>query len=202
MVTTRRSSEVLDTLERGNAVDLLERSTPKSYVEYTTTSNAETKDLAEARERMRRNLDKIMGYDRVEEVVEQPVSQATEYVTEESDVDIEPSKTTLQFVSENLDEIYDEIRSHTESKVVKTTFTKKQKLIIALVAFTATVMLTLIMLNASLIASFAKLNSTKAANLSAKQVEYNSLMSEIDKVSSNDYIIDVAKNELGMIKGN
>ena len=202
MVTTRRSSEVLDTLERGNAVDLLERSTPKSYVEYTTTSNAETKDLAEARERMRRNLDKIMGYDRVEEVVEQPVSQATEYVTEESDVDIEPSKTTLQFVSENLDEIYDEIRSHTESKVVKTTFTKKQKLIIALVAFTATVMLTLIMLNASLIASFAKLNSAKAANLSAKQVEYNSLMSEIDKVSSNDYIIDVAKNELGMIKGN
>ncbi len=202
MVTTRRSSEVLDTLERGNAVDLLERSTPKSYVEYTTTSNAETKDLAEARERMRRNLDKIMGYDRVEEVVEQPVSQATEYVTEESDVDIEPSKTTLQFVSENLDEIYDEIRNHTESKVVKTTFTKKQKLIIALVAFTATVMLTLIMLNASLIASFAKLNSTKAANLSAKQVEYNSLMSKIDKVSSNDYIIDVAKNELGMIKGN
>lgn len=202
MVTTRRSSEVLDTLERGNAVDLLERNTPKSYTEYTTTSNAETKDLAEARERMRRNLDKIMGYDKVEEVVEQPVAQVTEYVTEESDVDIEPTKTTLQFASENLDEIYDEIRNHTESKVVKTTVTKKQKLIIALVAFTATVMLTLIMLNASLIASFAKLNSAKAATLSAKQVEYNALMSEIDKVSSNDYIIDVAKNELGMIKGN
>ena len=63
-------------------------------------------------------------------------------------------------------------------------------------------MLTLIVLNASLLASFSKLNQAKAAQLSSVQAQYTDLLEEIDVVSSAEHIKDVAENQLGMVKGN
>ena len=208
MVKTRRSSEDFDLFESGNtAVDLLERPTVKSYGEFTANAPQTTENLEEAREKMRRNLNKILGYDKFPEqtdvITEEPIAQAVEIVRDDEDVDSEPTKTTLQFVNEDINEIYSEIKSRSEEKViVSPKLNKKQKVFAALITVAVTVMLTLIVLNASLLASFSKLNQAKAAQLSSVQAQYTDLLEEIDVVSSAEHIKDVAENQLGMVKGN
>ena len=207
MLKTRRSSEDFDLFDGGNtAVDLLERPAVKSYSDFTAHATSTTENLEEAREKMRRNLNKILGYDKFPEATDvvavEPTAQAVEISTDEEEVDSEPTKTTLQFVNEDINEIYSEIKSRSqESVVVSPKLNKKQKIVAALVTVAITVMLTLIVLNASLLASFSKLNQAKAAQLSSVQAQYTSILEEIDVVSSADYIKDVAENQLGMIKG-
>ena len=208
MVKTRRSSEDFDLFDsRNTAVDLLERPAVKSYSEFTANAPQTAENLEEAREKMRRNLNKILGYDKFPEqsdvITEEPIAQAVEIVRDDEDVDSEPTKTTLQFVNEDINEIYSEIKSRSEEKViVSTKLNKKQKVFAALVTLAVTVMLTLIVLNASLLASFSKLNQAKAAQLSSVQAQYTDLLEEIDVVSSAEHIKDVAENQLGMVKGN
>lgn len=208
MVKTRRSSEDFDLFDSGNtAVDLLERPAVKSYSEFTANAPQTTENLEEAREKMRRNLNKILGYDKFPEqtevITEEPIAQAVEIVRDDEDVDSEPTKTTLQFVNEDINEIYSEIKSRSEEKViVSTKLNKKQKVFAALITVAVTIMLTLIVLNASLLASFSKLNQAKAAQLSLVQAQYTDLLEEIDVVSSAEHIKDVAENQLGMVKGN
>lgn len=208
MVKTRRSSEDFDLFNSGNtAVDLLERSAVKSYGDFTANAPQTTENLEEAREKMRRNLNKILGYDKFPEqtgvINEEPIAQAVEIVRDDEDVDSEPTKTTLQFVNEDINEIYSEIKSRSEEKVVVSPkLNKKQKVFAALITLAVTIMLTLIVLNASLLASFSKLNQAKAAQLSSVQAQYTDLLEEIDVVSSAEHIKDVAENQLGMVKGN
>lgn len=208
MLKTRRSSGDFDLFDGGNtAVDLLERPVVKSYNEFGVKASQTTENLEEAREKMRRNLNKILGYDKFPEqsdiITEKPTAQAVEISADEDEVDSEPTKTTLQFVNEDINEIYSEIKSRSEEKVVVSNkFNKRQKIVAALVTVAITVMLTLIVLNASLLASFSKLNQAKAAQLSSVQAQYTELLEEIDVVSSAEHIKDVAENQLGMIKGN
>ena len=208
MLKTRRSSGDFDLFDGGNtAVDLLERPVVKSYNEFGVKASQTTENLEEAREKMRRNLNKILGYDKFPEqsdiITEKPTAQAVEISADEDEVDSEPTKTTLQFVNEDINEIYSEIKSRSEEKVVVSNkFNKRQKIVAALVTVAITVMLTLIVLNASLLASFSKLNQAKAAQLSSVQAQYTELLEEIDVVSSAEHIKDIAENQLGMIKGN
>ena len=153
MVKTRRSSEDFELYNsRNSSVDLLERPTAKLYNNIATNSSQTTENLEEAREKMRRNLNKILGYDKFPEatnvVTEESVAQAVEITVDNEDVDSEPTKTTLQFINEDINEIYSEIKSHSEEKVVVSSkLNKKQKVFAALVTLAVTVILTLIVLN-------------------------------------------------------
>jgi cell division protein FtsB len=61
-------------------------------------------------------------------------------------------------------------------------------------------MLALIVINAGLIPSYDNGISNAKATLNDKVAQYQALNSQIDSVSSNEYVIEQATSDLGMIK--
>ena len=76
----------------------------------------------------------------------------------------------------------------------------KGKIAVVLYSLVVTVILALIVLNTGVLASFSAKESAMNASLNQKVMEYNQVMSNIDNISSPDYIIDIAQNQYGMVK--
>ena len=85
MVTTRRSTESVMSADRdrNGGVALLERPIANEVIAPNREEN-----LEEARERMQRNLDKLLNYDRAAEQVE----EQNEQVQEENGLEDEPKE--------------------------------------------------------------------------------------------------------------
>lgn len=214
MVTTKRATEEFQSVyNQGGSmggVGLLERNVPNSYKEYTSAPVVE-EGVDAAKERMQRNLDRLLNYDRyneeqasaavvedtvVEEVVDQGASLADE--------DIRPTSTTMQFGDGDIDQMYKEMNKQQTSEEASSGYklNGKGKLILVLYALAVTVILALIVINTGVLASLSNTNQAKVAELNATMEEYNVLSAEIDSISNSDYIIDVAQNKYGMVKGN
>ncbi len=193
MVTTRRSTEQSSAYDNGSAnggVQLLERP-----VAYTAPQQTETHD--QAKERMQKNLDKLLNYDRYSE---QEVSQ--QIVREESSVaeeDIRPTSTTMQF-GEDIDQIREEMRLAGEQEEVYK-LNEKGRVVAILYSLAVTIILALIILNTGVLASLSNKSAERAAELDKVVAEYNTIQSQIDQVSSNDYVSQWAEAN-GMVKGN
>ena len=194
MVTTRRSTEQVSAYENGSAnggVQLLERP-----VAYTAPQQTETQD--QAKERMQKNLDKLLNYDRYSE---QEISQQT--VKEEksvADEDIRPTSTTMQF-GEDIDQIREEMRMAGEKEEEVYKLNEKGRVVAILYSLAVTIILALIILNTGVLASLSNKSAQKAAELDRVVTEYNTIQTQIDHVSSNDYVSQWAEAN-GMVKGN
>lgn len=194
MVTTRRSTEQVSAYENGSAnggVQLLERP-----VAYTAPQQTETQD--QAKERMQKNLDKLLNYDRYSE---QEISQQT--VKEEksvADEDIRPTSTTMQF-GEDIDQIREEMRMAGEKEEEVYKLNEKGRVVAILYSLAVTIILALIILNTGVLASLSNKSAQKAAELDKVVTEYNTIQTQIDHVSSNDYVSQWAEAN-GMVKGN
>lgn len=200
MVTTRRSTETVnksfDTAAKSGGVDLLER--PASY-EKNMVQEAESKKTAsEASERMQRNLYKLLNYDRFSEEQMQ-VAQEAQVETSFADEDIRPTSTTMQFGDDNIEQIREEMNKVEVEQETSYHLNTKGKIAVILYSLVVTVILALIVLNTGLLSSLSAKADAVYADYQAKVQEYNVVVSEIDSISSADYIGTKAQ-ELGMSK--
>ena len=204
ITTTRRSYEMASAYEGNRSaagVDLLER--PRAYEEYNHAPI--TEDLSEAKER-RKNLDKLLNYDRYSEQVE-TVSEVVDSVAVAapaafSDEDIRPTSTTMQFGDADLEQMYKEMNRASEQTSEGYKLNTKGKIVVAIYAVIVTLIFALIVVNTGVLTVLSRANEVKAGELAEKQAEFSALTSEIESISSNEYVLEVAQNELGMVKGN
>lgn len=198
MLTTRRNTS----FESGSAIDVLERKNP-SFDETPDTDNLDAE-----REKMHRNLNMLLYGDTAEpEVTEKPEEIAEETAPEVqaeamSDDDIRPTSTTMQFGDGDVSNVYNDMERQKEQEKTSYKLNGKGKFIVVLYALTVMVILALIVLNTGVLASLKKTNQAKAEELNSRIVRYNALTERIDAVSADDYVVSVAENEYGMIKGN
>ena len=202
MVTARRSNDITSFIgsENRGGVAVLERN-PNTYNQFVEENTVSAQDMEETKLRMQRNLDMILNYDKhVTETVEdvQIEAQQVSEVTAMEDEDICPTSTTMQFGDGDLDQMYKEMNRAQENYKL----TAKGKIIVGIYAAVVAVIFALIVLNTSLLAVLTNSNAQKAEILTAQAEQYNALMSEIESVSQNDYIADVAENQFGMVLGN
>ena len=76
----------------------------------------------------------------------------------------------------------------------------KGRLAVILYSLAVTIILALIVLNTGVLASLSNVSNEKSAELSAALERYDAVKSQIDDISSSDYIIDVAENQYGMVR--
>ena len=202
MVTTRRSTEIesktFETTSTRGGVDLLER--PRA-LEQVEQSQAETNSTSQS-EKMRQNLYNLLNYDRfTEENMQVSEPEIAQEVSNFADEDIRPTSTTMQFGDE-IEQIREEMK---KSEVIEESayhLNAKGKVAVILYSLVVTVILALIVLNTGILATFTSREKAISASLNEKVVEYNQVMSNVENISSPDYIIDVAQNQYGMVNGN
>ncbi len=198
MVNTRRSSESFISSEHDahGGVALLERTVTNEVVAPVQEEN-----LEEARERMQRNLDRLLNYDRAAEQIEETAVCVEEIVDSTmQDDDIRPTSTTMQFGDGDIDQMYKEMDRASES--VKETYhlNTKGKIVIVLYSLAVMVILALIAINTGMLATLSGTHEAKTVELNSKIAEYSVLQQEIESISSNDYVINQAENVIGMVK--
>ncbi|MBE7082033.1 MAG: hypothetical protein E7372_05715 [Clostridiales bacterium] len=202
MVTTRRSTEIesktFETTSTRGGVDLLERPRALEQVEQSQT---ETNSTSQS-EKMRQNLYNLLNYDRfTEENMQVSEPEIAQEVSNFADEDIRPTSTTMQF-GDDIEQIREEMK---KSEVIEESayhLNAKGKVAVILYSLVVTVILALIVLNTGILATFTSREKAISASLNEKVVEYNQVMSNVENISSPDYIIDVAQNQYGMVNGN
>ncbi len=202
MVTTRRSTDIesktFETASTRGGVDLLERPRALEQVEQSQT---ETNSTSQS-EKIRQNLYNLLNYDRfTEEKMQVSEPEIAQEVTNFSDEDIRPTSTTMQFGDE-IEQIREEMK---KSEVIEESayhLNAKGKVAVILYSLVVTVILALIVLNTGILATFSSREKAISASLNEKVVEYNQVMSNVENISSPDYIINVAQNQYGMVNGN
>ncbi|MBE7089858.1 MAG: hypothetical protein E7362_03540 [Clostridiales bacterium] len=195
MITMKRSTiedSSVDT-SRSGGVQLLERPVA-SEVSATETTE-------EARIRMQRNLNRLLNYDRVveevEEVVETPAPAPVQATMEE---DIRPTSTTLQFGDGNGEKLLKDLNvSHEVSDTKSYRLSSKGRLMVVLYSLIVAVVLAFVIVNTGILASLDTSASDKSATLNDAMNDYNVVQEKVDSISDNNYVIDVAQNELGMV---
>lgn len=198
MVITRRANDTVNNAyDNGSngSVGLLERP-----VTAEATNVEEKVNNADA-ERMQKNLYKLMNYDRF---AEQQMQDAQEEVAVSSfsDEDIRPTSTTMQFGDDNIDQIREEMRQKQVEEEGAYHLNAKGKIAVVLYSLVVAVILALIVLNTNVLATVSAERKSISAELNAHVTQYNAIQTEIDNISNPDYIIDVAENQYGMVKGN
>ena len=211
MVTARRSVGINEFADTQNTtkggVGLLERKVPASYAEFTEAKPVEKESIDEARERMQRNLDRLLNYDKpevqkAEAVVASEVVEEVQAPVAFSDEDIRPTSTTMQFGDGDIDQMYKEMnRQQSQEEQGSYRLNGKGKLAVVLYSLAVAVILALIFINTGVLASLSSVNEAKAAELSGKEATLMELNAEIESISDKDYIISLAENQYGMIKG-
>lgn len=228
MITTRRDTTV-EEMTRNEArtrLGLLERTEPRSFNEAFDDSVRES-DEAQT-ERVNKNFDMLLNYEkyieeakqkeledqriseqriaaenaaRVQERVVAAAAAAAAPAIEIDTGDITPSGTTMQFKTENVGELYNDLAKKNEEKESsKYRMNARGKLLIAVYAIVVVTILALIIINTSVLASIRNSNAESAALLAQKQAEYERVMEEYDYVSSDEYVINEATGEYGMVK--
>lgn len=202
MVTTRRSSDVVvnsfDNTPNGG-VALLER--PRSV--ETQVEVPETSTNCAESERMQRNLQKLLNYDRFTEEGMEEVAVCETQTTNFADEDIRPTSTTMQFGDDNIEQIREEMnKSQTIVEEGSYHVNAKGKIAIVLYSLIVAVIMALIVLNTGILATVSAKEASTQALFEAKVREYSAIVEKVESISSPDYVIDVAENQLGMVKGN
>ncbi len=116
------------------------------------------------------------------------------------DEDTRPTSTTMQFGVEGTDSVIEDLAKTRESEKNSYKLNAKGKVIVALYALAVMVILALIILNTGVLASLKRNNAALAEDVAAIAAEYDELLAEIDRVSSDEYVINVAENVYDMVK--
>ncbi len=210
MLTTKRIQNYsnLETESVRGGVGLLERNSDYSAHNSTYVND---EDISNVREKMQKNLDKILNYDKFQqeevasvsadslEKVEEVVASTVALDVQEDD--ITPTSTTMQFGDANIDQIYNDLR-HSQKKEAGYHLNSKGRLVVVLYALVVTVILALIALNTGVLADMKSVKVEKMATIEQLQSSYNAQIEELENISSKEYVIDKAINDLGMTWAN
>lgn len=206
MISPRRSLDYSEGFEKKTSVDLLERKVQESYDEFTGST---VENLDEERERMQRNLEKLLNYDRfTEENMGSTLVEEREEVSEEiqtgiscSDEDTRPSSTTMQFADGEIEQVYSDMRRGAQEQKNSYRLNTKGKVVVFLYSLAVAVILALIVLNTGVLTMLRGNNMETAKILDEKIGIYQSLETEIASVSSDATVTEIATGEFGMIEG-
>ncbi len=197
MLTTRRNTT--NSSEGGSAIDVLDRRSASAF-----DREVSTEERAQEREIMHRNLNKLLyGEPSVEEeipVEEEPKLEVKEQAI--ADEDIRPTSTTMQFGDGDVSHVYNDMEMQKDREKNGYKLNSKGKIVVMLYALTVMVILALIVINTGVLASLKRTNQARAEELGNRIAMYGALTEEINAVSADDYVISVAENTYGMIKGN
>lgn len=224
MITTRR--ETIDNDVRNEArsrLGLLDRK-PVAYneAEAYATDFEETIDKEEDKRRMSENFNLLLNYEKyIEEkkqqeqlekasaatVVEEPqIAEAAAYeqvaavnAATISKEDITPTSTTMQFGTDDVGSLYSDMKKD-EKTDAKFRLSAHSKIMIAVYAIVVTVIMALIIINTSVLASLRAREAASAAKLERLTTEYNALEEELNEVSSDKHVIEIAEGEYNMVK--
>ena len=207
MVTARRSNGSTNTTYETNTsrggVQVLER--PRTYEEFNHASVAPEIESEAAIER-RKNLDKLLNYDRYgavmqeKEIVVDQVATVEERAEAMNDEDMKPTSTTLQF-GRDIDIIREDMRVSKQAENSDYHLNGKGKIVLVMYALVITVVMALIIINTGVLASLGNERAAKTAELDTVIERYNAIQTEIDHISSDAYIAEKAE-EMGMVLGN
>ena len=206
MISPRRSLDYTEGFEKKTSVDLLERKVQESFDEFTGST---VENLDEERERMQKNLEKLLNYDRFTEenmgatLVEEKVEISEEVQTGItcSDEDTRPSSTTMQFADGEIEQVYSDMRRGMQEQKSSYRLNTKGKVVVFLYSLAVAVILALIVLNTGVLSMLRGNNMETAKILDEKISIYQSLENEIASVSSDANITEIATGEFGMIEG-
>lgn len=204
MITTRRltNSSTGSFVQQGgdSNVAVLERKQAKSFNEYVAPKQ-EQESLVEARERMQKNLDKLLNYDRYAEITKEEeqeavamevASESVAVVNAVSEEDIRPTSTTMQFGDEDAEQIYNDMRrgsSERESYHLNS----KGKLIVVLYALAVTIIMALIILNTGILAGLKNNQTVLSEKAQSLSVRNTQIREEIEEKSNDQYVLEQAE---------
>ena len=201
MITTRRNVGFGDN-SGSSAIDVLERKNPVDF-ESATTDNFDAE-----REKMHRNLNRLLYGETEEQDIAETDSEKAEEISPEivseakSDEDIRPTSTTMQFGDGEISHIYNDLEKQKDQEKNGYKLNARGKLVVVLYALAVMVILALIVINTGVLASLKRTNQAMAEELDYRIAQYNAITEEINSVSADEYVISVAENTFGMIKGN
>lgn len=154
-------------------------------------------ELEEAKLRMKRNLEKLLNYDVYEEEakltdsqkVEEEVLASSELSVSEED--IRPTTTTMQFGTDDVDKMRNEMVADTEQTATYK-LNLKGKIAITIYSVVVAIIMALIIINTGVLATLSRSNVSKAEELNTLQTEYQVKTEEIASISDNNYVLEQA----------
>jgi hypothetical protein len=196
MLTARRSNESSNYATGSAGVQVLER--PETYEEVNVASVSTNDAAAE----MHRNLEKLLNYDRyTEEMQEEVVTESNlveNIISNVSEEDIRPTSTTMQF-GEDIDSIREEMNMTKQKEEHTYRLNNKGKVVVVLYSLIVAVVMALIVLNTGVLSNLSNESALKSAELNEAMAKYTQLQTEIDYMSSEEFI-DGKAIEIGMEK--
>lgn len=159
-------------------------------------------NIEKAKERMQRNLDRILHYELFEKEEQKEdnkeiVSEQVETTVAVNSDDLLPSSTTMQFGDGDIGNFYQDLPKEKEEEKYK--LNAKGKLLIVLYSLAVIVIMSLIVLNTGIIARLNVSYATKTEELNGLVNSNKEITAEIENISSNDYISNLAENDYQMI---
>ncbi|MBR2614347.1 MAG: hypothetical protein IKC71_01970 [Clostridia bacterium] len=153
------------------------------------------------RQRMAENLERLLNYDKyIESDVAVETVESTNKVEEytPNEADITPTDTTMQFGELDSEIIRSELRIEETDQNEKVR--SKGKVYLIVYSLLVTVVLALIVLNTSILASMSSANQARQAKVDTLQAKYLELQEEYNTISSDEHVINIAQNEYNMVK--
>ena len=144
------------------------------------------------------NLDKILGMQDADDT--KILGENVKTPLRETDEDLIPSSTTMQFESDEDNDIYEEVRPKNETDLQKKyKINTKGKVLIAVYALVIATILSLIVINSKMLRSLDNSISGYAGKITELTEQYTNVNAELDYVKSDEVIIEKAE-AMGMVK--
>ena len=144
------------------------------------------------------NLDKILGMQDADDT--KILGEKIRTPLKEVDEDLIPSSTTMQFESNEDNDIYEEVRPKNETDLQKKyKINTKGKVLIAVYALVIATILSLIVINSRMLRSLDNSISGYTGKITELTEQYTNVNAELDYVKSDEVIIEKAE-AMGMVK--
>ena len=144
------------------------------------------------------NLDKILGMQDADDT--KILGEKVRTPLKEVDEDLIPSSTTMQFESNEDNDIYEEVRPKNETDLQKKyKINTKGKVLIAVYALVIATILSLIVINSRMLRSLDNSISGYTGKITELTEQYTNVNAELDYVKSDEVIIEKAE-AMGMVK--
>ena len=135
------------------------------------------------------NLDKILGMQDADDT--KVLGENVKAPLREFDEDLIPSSTTMQFESDEDNDIYEEVRPKNETDLQKKyKINTKGKVLIAVYALVIATILSLIVINSRMLKSLDNSISGYAGKITELTEQYTNVTAELDYVKSDEVIIE------------
>lgn len=215
MITTRREANYTNDTNTARArLGLIEQPIPKAYNEVADNSETFTRNEETDKKRMSENFDILLNYEKYladakkkeqEEKLRAATVETEAVVVDEIGTaapvkeDITPTSTTMQFGTDDVGSLYSDMKKD-EKQDSKYRLNSHGKIMLAIYTLVVATILTLIIINTSVLASLRTANASKVNELELLNSQYTQLTDEFNQISSDQHVIEIAEGEYNMVK--